>query len=174
MSSEARNAGEPYDAGRLAGIARRPGVRARMEVVDAVAITAGGGLEGDHKGLRFPRRGVTLIEQEAWEAAIAELADLAGPVPLPWTARRANLLTEGVHLPQARGALLAIGPVRLEVTDVTWPCRRMDEVHPGLLKALARAGRGGVTARVLEGGTITRGMAVDVLSRPVERRPRLP
>jgi MOSC domain-containing protein YiiM len=145
-----------------------------MEELDAVAITTGGGLDGDHKGLRFPRRGVTLIEREAWEAAIAELADLAGPVPLAWTARRANLLTEGVHLPRARGALIAIGPVRLEVTGVTWPCRRMDEVHTGLLKALARDGRGGITTRVLEGGTITGGMAVDVLSRPQEHRPRLP
>lgn len=174
MNGLAQSLARRSDAGRVIGIARRPRVRAPMEVVDAIAIAAGGGLEGDHKGGRFPRRGVTLIELEAWEATVAELADLAGPVPLPWTARRANLLTEGVRLPQGRGALIAIGPVRLEVTGVTWPCRRMDEVHAGLLRALAQEGRGGVTARVLEGGSIGRGMALEVLTRPATNRPRLP
>ena len=57
-------------------------------------MTAGAGLEGDHKGAKFPKRGISILAREDWEAAIAMLADLAGPVPLPWTTRRANLLVK--------------------------------------------------------------------------------
>ncbi len=161
--------------GRLIGIARRPARRVPMEVVGAVEVVVGGGLEGDHKGLRFPKRGVTVLSREAWETAIAELTDLAGPVPLPWTVRRANVLVEGVQLPMARGAILAIGALRLEVTAQTYPCSRMDAAHPGLLKALAPDWRGGVCCRVIVGGRIAVGDVVEVVSSPpCERGPRLP
>lgn len=162
-------------SGRLVGIARRSARRVPMELVRSVEIAAGGGLEGDHKGLRFPKRGVTVLSLEAWESAIAELADLAGPLPLPWTVRRANVLVEGVDLPRARGAILAIGAVRLEVTAQTYPCSRMEAAHPGLLKALAPDWRGGVCCRVIVGGRIAVGDTVEVLSSPpAERALRLP
>jgi hypothetical protein len=45
--------------GRLIGIARRPAHRAPMQTVETALIEAGGGVEGDHKGKKFPRRGVT-------------------------------------------------------------------------------------------------------------------
>lgn len=160
--------------GRLIGIARRPQRFVAMELVGRCNVIPGGGIEGDHKGLRFPKRGVTILAREDWEAAIAGLADLAGPVPLPWTARRANLLVETVRLPRARGAVIAIGAVTLEVTAQTFPCSRMDEAHPGLMKALAPAWRGGVCCRVVGGGEITVGDAVRVLSSPLEHAPRLP
>ena len=73
-------------------------------------------------------------------------------VGLPWTTRRANLLVAGVRLPRASGGILQIGSVRLEVTAQTYPCARMEDARPGLLKALAREWRGGVTCRVVEGG----------------------
>ena len=161
-------------AARLIGIARRPRPRAPMEVVDTVDVLAGGGLEGDHKGLKFPRRSLTLLAREDWEVALTALTDLAGPVPLPWTARRANLLVEGVRLPRSKGAILALGPLRLEVTAETYPCRRMEDVHQGLLKALAPDWRGGVTCRVVEGGRIAIGDEVVIVSSPPERRPKLP
>ncbi len=162
------------DCGKLIGIARRQKPRAPMEIVTHVAVAVGGGLEGDHKGLKFPRRGVTLLSREAWTAALEELTDLAGPVPLPWTARRANLLVEGVVLPTARGAIVQAGAVRLEVTDETWPCRRMEQTHPGLLKALAKDARGGVTCRVVEGGVVRTGDEIVIVLRPPTHRPRLP
>ncbi len=160
--------------GCLIGIARRPAPRARMETVEAADVMAGAGLDGDHKGAKFPTRGISVMSREAWEIAIAELTDLAGPVPLPWIVRRANLLVEGVVLPQARGAILSIGRLRLEVTAQTYPCRRMEQAHPGLLKALAPDWRGGVCCRVIEGGRIALGDTVDVLSSPSPHRPRLP
>jgi MOSC domain-containing protein YiiM len=145
-----------------------------MRLVEQVTITAGAGLDGDHKGGKFPRRGVTMLAREAWAEAIAALGDLAGEVPLPWTTRRANLLVEGVALPRAAGALLRVGPVLLEVTAQTVPCARMDEAHPGLRKALSPDWRGGVTCRVLEGGLVAIGGEVAVLLSPPERRIRLP
>lgn len=160
--------------GRLVGIARRPARRAPMTLVEAADVVTGAGIDGDHKGVRFPKRGITILAREDWLAAVAMLTDLAGPVPLPWTARRANLLTDGVDLPQAAGAIIAIGPVRLEVTAQTYPCRRMEEAHLGLMKALASDWRGGVSCRVLEGGRIALGASVAVLSSSKPHRPKLP
>ncbi len=161
--------------GRLIGIARRPAVRAPMEEIGTGTISLSGGLDGDHKGPKFPKRRITVMAIEDWRAALGDLnADDGGPVDLPWTTRRANLLVEGVRLPRARGGVLRVGPVTLEVTYPTQPCRRMDEAFGGLLKALHPEWRGGVTCAVLEGGEVTLGDAVDVLVSPPEIVPRLP
>ena len=61
--------------GRLIGIAHRPAHRAPMQTVESALIAEGGGVEGDHKGQKFPRRGVTILAREAWEAALADLAE---------------------------------------------------------------------------------------------------
>ena len=99
--------------GRLIGIAHRPAHRAPMQTVESAVIAEGGGVEGDHKGQKFPRRGVTILAREAWEAALADLAKAGGVAELHWTARRANLLVEGVELPRALGGIVRIGPVLL-------------------------------------------------------------
>jgi MOSC domain-containing protein YiiM len=158
--------------GRLIGIAWRPARRAPMQTVDRVLISTERGVEGDHKGAKFKRRAVTILAREDWEAALADLG--IGSETLDWTARRANLLVEGVRLPRALGATLRIGPVLLEVTYPTTPCARMDEARPGLLRALYPEWRGGVTCRVLEGGEVAIGDAVSVVQSPPERQRRLP
>lgn len=161
--------------GQLAGIARRPAVRAPMEEIAAGHIGVDTGLAGDHKGPKFPNRRITVLAREAWEEALAELESADGsPVVLPWTARRANLLVEGVALPKARGGIVRIGPVKLEVTYPTQPCSRMEEAHVGLLKALHPDWRGGITCRVLEGGEVRIGDEVEVLVSPPEKKLRLP
>lgn len=161
--------------GRLIGIARRGAVRAPMQELTEGTITVEGGLAGDHKGPKFPRRRITVLAIEDWHAALAALADADGrPLDLPWTARRANLLVAGVRLPRARGGVLRIGPVRLEITNPTQPCRRMDEVRQGLLKALHPAWRGGVTCAVLAGGVVAIGDEAEVLHAPPEVTARLP
>lgn len=145
-----------------------------MEEIGQGDITVDRGLEGDHKGPKFPLRRITVLALEDWERALAELAGPAGPPALPWTARRANLLVQGVRLPRARGAILTVGPIKLEVTYPTQPCARMDEAHLGLLVALHPEWRGGVTCRVLEGGRVTVGDPVVLVHSPPERTPRLP
>lgn len=147
-----------------------------MEEIGAGLITTEAGLIGDHKGAKFKTRQITVLSLEQWREALAALAAASRgrPIELAWTARRANLLVEGVDLPRARGGILRIGPVKLEVTYPTQPCKRMDEAYPGLLKALHPDWRGGVTARVLEGGEIGIGDTVEVLVRPPEKVIRLP
>lgn len=157
--------------GVLRGIALRAVRRAPMQPIDVGVLDPAFGLEGDCKGGKYPLRQVTVLSAEDWQKALEAL----GGIALDWTARRANLLVSGLRLPRARGALLGIGPARLEVTGQTYPCGRMEEAWPGLLKALAPDWRGGLTCRVLAGGRIGIGDAVEVLCRPPdERPPRLP
>lgn len=157
------------DHGSLIGIARKAARRAPVEELEAVLVTAAHGVEGDNRG-RFARRAVTILAVEDWRRALADLDPPRGD--LPWTTRRANLLVEGVRLPRAYGARIAIGPVELEVTGQTSPCSRMEEQCAGLLKALAPEWRGGVTCRVIEDGRIAVGDPVRILTRPPERPPR--
>lgn len=159
-------------SGRLIGIAWRPKRRAPMQTVDSIDISLEAGVVGDHKGAKFKRRAVTILAREVWETALADLGQ--GDEPLDWTARRANLLIEGVRLPRAIGATLRIGPVLLEVTYPTTPCARMDEARAGLRKALHPEWRGGVTCKVVEGARVAVGDDVVIVQSPPERQIRLP
>lgn len=161
--------------GKLIGIARRGAVRAPMEELREASISLEAGLAGDHKGRKFPRRAITVLAIEDWRRALSELTGPGGPpLDLPWSVRRANLLIEGIALPRGRGSLVRIGSVVLEVTYPTQPCRRMDEAHPGLMKALHPDWRGGITCRVIEPGTIAIGDDFEVISAMAEPIPRLP
>lgn len=137
--------------GRLIGIARRAKPRAAMETLERVAISTEAGVDGDCRG-KPGKRQVTILAIEDFTAAIAEIAP--PPTDAPWTLRRANLLVEGLVLPRVAGARVTIGPVVLEVTGETDPCSRMDAQLPGLTRALTPDWRGGVTCRVIAGGTI--------------------
>lgn len=159
--------------GRLVGIARRPARYAPMEELDAGLITTERGLEGDHKGPKFPKRQITIMSVEAWLSALSELGGDA--LDLPWTTRRANLLVEGVRLPRARGGVIRIGAARFGVWYPTQPCARMEKAYPGLLKALHPEWRGGVACAVDRGGAVRLGEEVEVVVSPPERpRNRLP
>lgn len=149
------------NAGVIAGLARHAAPRAAMEVIDRAMITPERGVEGDCKGRFKPggrnRRQVTLIERGDWEAATAALG-----VDLPWSDRRANILVDGIDLPQLPGTVLRIGDVRLVVMVECDPCHRMDALAPGLQHALRDDWRGGVCTRVLTGGDIAVGDAIIV------------
>lgn len=160
--------------GTLIGIARRSGRRAPMEALQAGLITRGAGLDGDSRGAKFPTRQITVLSREDWEAALLDLSDVMGPPDLPWTTRRANLYIEGLRLPRAKGGVLQIGLVTLEITGQTNPCHRMEEARKGLLSALHPEWRGGVTCRVRDGGSITLGDPVTILHAPKERVIALP
>jgi MOSC domain-containing protein YiiM len=143
--------------GRLLGIAVAPGKRKPLILVPQAAVSETTGVEGEARITTAGRR-VTVLFREGWEAACAELG-----VDLPWTTRRANLLVEGMPVPQ-EGARFAIGPVVLEVTEETKPCSVMEAAHRGLRAALKPAWRGGVCCRVIAGGTIRPGDAAAILS----------
>lgn len=147
--------------GRLAGIARHGRPRGPIETLDAVAVTAEGGLAGDYRGAVRPggkgKRQVTVMAREDWLAAMVELG-----LDLDWSLRRANLLSERIDLPKRPGAMLRVGQVLLEVTGETDPCSRMEEVALGLRGALTPDWRGGVLTRVIEGGHIRIGDIMEI------------
>lgn len=144
--------------GRLEGIARRERKRAPMEELEHAQISTATGVARDFRGKPGERQ-VTVISAAAWRAACTELGR-----DVPWTARRANLLVDGVELPQTIGSVIRVGAVRLRVTGEVDPCSRMDEQYPGLTNALKPDWRGGVSCTVLEGGFISLGDAVSLQS----------
>ena len=99
------------------------------------------------------RRQVTLIERGDWDTAMAEVGHT-----LPWQERRANLLVDGLDLPQTAGVRLRVGDsVILEITRETDPCERMEALAEGLKAALLPDWRGGACTRVIVGGRIAVG-----------------
>lgn len=160
--------------GILKGLAIRPARMAPMVELERVRVAAKGGLEGDHAG-RSPGRLVTVMSAQAWAEACAALTPPEDPeTGLPWTTRRANLLVDGVRLPRAAGGVIAVGAAVLEITGQTYPCKRMEDARPGLLKALAKDWRGGVLCGVITQGEISVGDPVEILSAPPERVRKLP
>lgn len=137
--------------GVLRGIATRPAKRAPMVLRESALVIPAAGIDGDF-GRRRGRAQLTVLDAQAWRAAQDELG-----AQLPWTLRRANLLVSGLPLQPLAGARLRIGAVTLEVTGETDPCRRMDDAHPGLRRALAVSARGGVRCRIVAGGSIALG-----------------
>jgi len=140
--------------GIVLGIARRHVKRGPMVALDKVEVSRSAGVAGDTRG-RPGQRQITVLSAQAWLEACA----LAG-TNLPWLARRANLLIEGLDLRHSSGAVLRLGDdIELLVTGELDPCERMDAAAPGLKAALTDDWRGGVTCRVQRGGLLTVGAA---------------
>jgi MOSC domain-containing protein YiiM len=134
----------------LVAIFVRPSARAPVQALDETAAVAGVGLEGDHAG--GGARQVTLLAQQAWAAACAELGQ-----PLPPSVRRANLVLDGIDLRESRGRVLRIGVCTVEIAGETRPCELLDSAAPGLSKALRPEWRGGAFGRILGGGKLAVG-----------------
>jgi MOSC domain-containing protein YiiM len=148
--------------GRLLGIARKSRPRGTVETVVHTHVGLATGVAGDFRGSIAPgksnRRQVTVFSIDDWEAATSGLG-----IALPWTERRANLLIDGIDLPQREGVRLRIGGhCALEITGETRPCRRMDDAVQGLFAALIPDWRGGVTAKVIAEGDIALGDPVSI------------
>lgn len=156
--------------GRLDAILLRPLRRGEPAAVAAARALAGRGLEGDHKAAGAAtgsKRQVTLLQHEHL-AAIAALAQREQVDPA-WLRR--NLVVSGLNLLAChalfadQSVIVQIGAeVQLEVTGPCEPCSRM-EAALGRGGYNAMRGHGGVTARVLQGGTFAVGDAVTATVR---------
>jgi len=143
--------------GAVARIYLRPSARTPVREVTQVCALTGRGLEGDHAG--GGARQVTILSEEAWEAARQDL----GGLEIDPGGRRANVVVRGVVLKESIRGGLRIGDCLIRVAGETRPCRLMDDCTPGLQKALDPDCRGGVYGRILVGGEITVGDQVQVL-----------
>jgi len=142
--------------GALAWIGVRPGHDVPMHALERVVVLDGRGLEGDRATKTAKpsgKRHVTLIQQEH----LPVIAALTGHGPLDPTLLRRNLVVSGINLVALKTLRFQIGEsVILEGTGPCEPCAKMDlALGDGGFQAMR--GHGGITARVITGGTIQRG-----------------
>ena len=135
------------------------GRRLPMRAVDQVEVEAAAGIVGDrYHGARHRQ-----VSGQSLTALAAAEADLGRPIA-PGLTRR-NLTIDHGEVPREPGGLIRLGPVLLEVVRVAAPCRLLDDyLGAGAVDALRR--RGGSICRVLEGGTVLLGQAVDLVRPP--------
>jgi MOSC domain-containing protein YiiM len=139
-------------AGRVEWIGIRP-ARYVTPQAPPEALATNGGLVGDHYG--GGKRGVTLIQAEH----LAAVAALFGVARLDPTLVRRNIVVAGINLLALKGRRFRVGAALLEHTGACEPCPRMEDTL-GRGGYNAMRGHGGITARVLERGTIRLGDAV--------------
>lgn len=114
------------------------------------------GLRGDRHAGRNQRRQVSLFAKETFDQLLAE-GFTATPSQLS-----ANLFTETIKLNSLKpGMQLRIGSVLLEVIEARTPCRNITRIDNRLPKRLY--GQCGQLARIIEGGTVQAGDAIEIL-----------
>jgi MOSC domain-containing protein YiiM len=136
--------------GTVRWIGLRPSRRVAPMVVDAVEARVGAGLVGDRfAGGVGSKRQVTLIQYEHLEV----IARLLGQAQIDPKLLRRNLVVSGINLLALNGARFRVGDALLEGTGGCHPCSRMEEAL-GAGGYNAMRGHGGITASVIEAGSI--------------------
>jgi MOSC domain-containing protein YiiM len=128
---------------------------ASMERVEEVRTIEGCGIEGDRycEGTGFWTTygdvcEVTLISSEDLDYIQSELG-----IRVKGGEHRRNIVTRGIRLEDLRRKRFRIGEALLEYDRSRPPCRHVQDLsEPGMTRALK--GRGGICARVVEGGKI--------------------
>lgn len=164
--------------GTVVWIGVRPAPRALMVLMQSVEAIAGRGLAGDRtaeKSRPGNARQVTLIQAEHLEA-MGRLLRCDGIDP---ALTRRNVVVSGVNLLSLKGHRFAIGSAVFEMTGDCHPCSLMEhQLGTGGYNAMR--GHGGITARVVESGTVRIGalvtpleymdsIAIDAAEGPEER-----
>ena len=148
--------------GTLVAIHLIRAAEAPPEPVAEARAVPGKGIEGDryfertgkYSAKNGPEREVTLIEEEAIEAARRDYGIDLGPGQ-----SRRNLLTRGVSLNHLVNREFEIGEVRLRGLELCEPCGHLEALTVKGVR-LALVHRGGLRAQVLRGGTFRVGDSV--------------
>jgi MOSC domain-containing protein YiiM len=135
--------------GKVEWIGVRTARRGPIEVIQEATIGAKG-IEGDrYDGRADGDRMVTLILKEH----IAVIASILGKENIDPALLRRNIVVSGLNLTALKGSEFQIGNVVLFGTGNCAPCSLMEEqLGPGGFNAMR--GMGGLTTRVVSGGTI--------------------
>ena len=136
---------------------------APMERVEEVNTIEGCGIEGDRycegTGFWTPYGDVcevTLISSEDLDYIQNELG-----ISVKNGEHRRNIVTRGINLNGLRRKKFTIGETVLEYDRPRPPCRHVQDLtEPGMTRALK--GRGGICARVVEGGMLRTQDAIEV------------
>ncbi len=139
--------------GRLKAIWIKRMKRGPMDPVAEANLLAGHGIVGNAN--QGGKRQVTLIEQEIWEELMRNLDASLSP-----SARRANLMVNGIRLAQSSGRVLRVGSCRIQIYGETRPCEQMEDALPGLREAMRPNWNGGVYGEILDDGRIEIGDTV--------------
>nr|WP_101925359.1 MULTISPECIES: MOSC domain-containing protein [Luteimonas] len=142
--------------GRVDWIGLRPARDVPMTVVAQARAATGGGLDGDRYAGGSGKRGLTLLQAEHLPA----IAALTGHAALAPATLRRNLVVSGIPLIALKGRRFRVGDVVLEGTDPCDPCSRMESAL-GAGGYNAMRGMGGLCARIVEGGIVRLGDAVE-------------
>ena len=116
---------------------------------------AGSGLVGDHFSAKSTKREVTLIQSEHLDAVASILKK-----DVPHHLTRRNIMVKGINLLALKGQKFKIGEAIFEGTGECHPCSRMEEnFGPGGYNTMR--GHGGITAKIIQSGTIRKGDSVE-------------
>lgn len=129
-----------------------------MRAVERVECVADIGLKGDRYRKQGGHRQVTIIQWEHLDV----VAKLMGEDRIDPHRTRRNLAISGANVLALQDQRFRIGGVEFEGTGLCEPCPRM-EVTIGPGGRVAMIGHGGITARILAGGSIHVGDALIVL-----------
>ena len=161
--------------GLVEAICIAPDAGAPMHALSDVEAIVGVGLAGDRyasgSGFYSPRptdpgaREVTLFEAEVLDALRSESG-----IALSATEHRRNVTVRGVRLSSLLGQRFHIGEVLLEGVKDCPPCEHLQQLvgKPVLQPLLTR---GGLRARILQGGTIRVGDQVSAADTPAQPQP---
>ncbi len=123
---------------------------APMQVKECLRAMTDLGLEGDVHARQGSTRQVLFMDEET----LAAFGLSAGRV-------RENITTRGIDLKMlAVGTRVRVGSALFEITKSCTPCDFMDDIRPGLREQME--GQRGMLARVVEGGELRVGDAIDV------------
>ncbi len=131
---------------------RAPKKRLPMEELPEVQVVGDSGFEGCAYARPDSPRQILLVDSETLEAM-----DLSPGII------RENITTGGLNVNGLEiGQKLHVGETHLEVSAVCTPCDQLEKIRPGLRRE--SWGRRGMLCRVVEGGMIRRGDAIEKLS----------
>jgi len=147
-----------HQSGTIDWIGIRHARRQPLQAVESVLVDENQGILDDHYSGANGKRHVTLIQAEHLDAVGKILGTKVSPMDV-----RRNLVVSGLNLLALNNKQFKLGEeVVLEMTGQCHPCTRMEEnLGKGAYNAMR--GHGGITARVVKGGTLRIGDRLEPL-----------